>query len=131
MTAPAAPDMLHLASCSVDLRRDRVLRDGKEVVLTTLEADLLRYVSTRPSQPISADDLLTEVWGYRAGVRSRAVANTVSRLRAKVEADPSKPRHLITLFGKADPEREPQGAGGSCRVGLAAPTRPEGRWPYR
>jgi predicted ATPase/DNA-binding winged helix-turn-helix (wHTH) protein len=100
MSTPTPPQYLHLEACTVDLRRDRVLRDGAEVVLTTLEADLLRYVATQPSEPLSVDELLIEVWGYRSGVRSRAVANTVSRLRSKIEVDPANPRHLITIFGK-------------------------------
>ncbi len=100
MSTPPPPHFLHLEACTVDLRRDRVLHDGAEVVLTTLEADLLRYVAVRPSQPLSVDELLIEVWGYRSGVRSRAVANTVSRLRSKIEADPANPRHLITIFGR-------------------------------
>ena len=84
----------------VDLRRERVHRDGTDTPLTTLEAELLRHMSERPSQPISTEALLMEVWGYRSQVRSRAAANTVSRLRNKIELDPANPRHLITVYGE-------------------------------
>ena len=48
---------------------------------------------------VERDELLEAVWGYRAGVRTRAVDNTVARLRKKIEADPRKPRHLLSLRG--------------------------------
>jgi DNA-binding response OmpR family regulator len=39
------------------------------------------------------------VWGYRSGIQTRAVDNTVLRLRAKIEVDPARPRHVITVQG--------------------------------
>ena len=48
---------------------------------------------------VSRDQLLAEVWGYSAQVVTRAADNAVRRLREKIEADPSEPRHLLTSFG--------------------------------
>ena len=45
------------------------------------------------------EDLLREVWGYRSSAITRTVDNTVLRLRAKIEADPARPRHVATVHG--------------------------------
>ncbi|MEO0600166.1 MAG: winged helix-turn-helix domain-containing protein, partial [Myxococcota bacterium] len=92
---PPAPVRLYLGE--VDLER-RVLEGPSGVVrLSPTEARLLGFLAAHPQREFSADDLLTEVWGYRPGVRSRTVTTTMQRLRAKVEVDPSKPRHLLTV----------------------------------
>jgi predicted ATPase/DNA-binding winged helix-turn-helix (wHTH) protein len=77
------------------------IRKGQETVdgLTELEAALLAYLVERPGKEVSRDELHREVWGYAEGVRSRAVDFTMSRLRRKVEPDPTAPRFLHTARG--------------------------------
>jgi hypothetical protein len=48
---------------------------------------------------VSRDALLVDVWGYKPGLQTRAVDNTVRRLRKKVEADPAAPVHLQSVYG--------------------------------
>lgn len=83
----------------VDLARERVLRDGEEIALTTQEARCLAYLAERAGRSVDREDLLRDVWGYRGGVVTRSVDNTVLRLRAKIEADPARPRHVLTVQG--------------------------------
>ncbi|MEN0060659.1 MAG: winged helix-turn-helix domain-containing protein [Myxococcota bacterium] len=59
--------------------------------------ELLAYLCDRPGQVVSAAELLKEVWAYSPNVRSRAVVNTVARLRKKL--DPEDHR-LGTVYGK-------------------------------
>ena len=47
----------------------------------------------------SREELLREVWGLRQGGQARTVDNFVAQLRAKLEADPDRPRHLLTVRG--------------------------------
>jgi len=92
--------ILRLTHTTVDLQREIVVdRAGVEVSLTSREAALLRYLSARPGESVSRDELLTEVWGYSGAVNSRATDNHMRRLRKKIEADASRPDHLITVFG--------------------------------
>ncbi len=93
-------DHLTLDTCRVDLGRLEVHRDGEVVALTPLEADLLRHLAARPGRTSSRDELLVEVWGFPRPVRTRAVDNTVMRLRLKIEADPKAPRHLQSIRGR-------------------------------
>ena len=88
-------DELHVSLPDGMVRRDGVVID----TLTELEAALLAFLAARPGVEVSRDELHREVWGYADGVRSRAVDFTMSRLRKKVEEEPSAPRFLHTIRG--------------------------------
>jgi two-component system, OmpR family, alkaline phosphatase synthesis response regulator PhoP len=77
----------------------RVTVQGKEVELTPKEYELLAYLMQRPGQAVGRETLLRQVWGYDEVVDSRAVDTHISRLRAKIEADPSAPTLLQTVRG--------------------------------
>ncbi len=98
MTPPRG--MLSFAEAEIDLDREEVRRpDGQTRQLTSQEAQLMSYFATHPRRVIPRAELLREVWGFKRVVRTRAVDNTVLRLRAKIESDPSHPRHVITVHG--------------------------------
>ena len=61
---------------------------------------LLRFLASHPDRPFTRDALIEAVWGYDDTVGSdRTVDVHVRRLREKIEADPSSPRHLVTVRG--------------------------------
>lgn len=92
--------VLHLTERIVDLGRQEVVRGGEIVdTLTTREAELLAWLVARPGRAVGRDELLREVWGYRSSAVTRTVDNTVLRLRAKIELDPARPRHVLTVHG--------------------------------
>jgi DNA-binding winged helix-turn-helix (wHTH) protein len=91
-------ELLELRTCSVDLGRRQVLRDGSVVSLSRLEAELLAYLALHPHQDISRDELWREVWRGSADSTSRAVDLAVTRLRRKL-GEPDPPEHLITSHG--------------------------------
>ena len=90
---------MKLSSCRVDLARRQVSNGDRSWPLSTKEAELLAYLVAHAGQDIPRDDLYRDVWGYSSGTRSRTLDITIARLRKKTEADPSKPRHLLTLAG--------------------------------
>ena len=96
----AAEELVHLelAACTVDLKRCVVQRGADKTTLTQTEVQLLRYLATHPETAISREKLHQEVWGYNAQIYTRAVDSAVKRLRPKIEADPSNPEHLITVY---------------------------------
>ena len=69
------------------------------VQLTALEFDLLYYVASHPGQVFSRAQLLDAVWDYEYAGDTSTVTVHMRRLRAKVEPDPSRPRHLKTVWG--------------------------------
>lgn len=74
-----------------------VRRAGAPVLLTPKEYDLLVALVGRRGAVASRGELLAEVWGYRAEVFSRTVDTHVAELRRKLEADPTAPRHILTV----------------------------------
>jgi hypothetical protein len=84
---------------SPSTRRGRTAQCGdRPLHLTGLELHLLAYFVSHAEIALSRETLLAEVWGYRSG-RARHVTVHIRRLRAKMEADPSLPRYLCTVWG--------------------------------
>jgi predicted ATPase/DNA-binding winged helix-turn-helix (wHTH) protein len=98
--ATTAQTIVQLSDRRVDLIRQQVLHaDGRTVALTTREAQLLRYLVERSGDDVSRDELLEEVWEYKANYATRAVDVAMRRLRSKVEPTPRQPVHLIAVHG--------------------------------
>jgi DNA-binding response OmpR family regulator len=84
------------------LRVDRAAHeahlDGESLSLTTKEFDLLVHLMANPRRSFRRDELLEAVWGWSFGDTSTVTVH-IRRLREKIEADPSAPRHLATVRG--------------------------------
>lgn len=80
---------------------ERVLVDpaGVSVPLSTGEYNLLLALVTHPRQVLSRDQLLDLTQGRQANAFDRAVDNSVSRLRRKIEPDPRNPMLIKTVWG--------------------------------
>jgi DNA-binding response OmpR family regulator len=74
-------------------------RAGAPVQLTAKEFELLWFLASHPRHVFSRDQLMARVWGYEAAVDTGTVTVHVRRLREKIEPDPSRPRHLRTVWG--------------------------------
>jgi len=88
---------LRFGEISVDPATREVHRDGKPVVLSPKEFDLLLALIQRRGTVVSRLELMTSVWGYQTDVLSRTVDTHIAELRRKLEADPSTPRHILTV----------------------------------
>jgi DNA-binding response OmpR family regulator len=82
----------------VDSGRHEVTLAGRTLALTAREFDLLRFLVTNPGTAYSRDELLQHVWGWSFGDQSTVTVH-VRRLREKVEADPTRPTRLVTVWG--------------------------------
>jgi two-component system, OmpR family, alkaline phosphatase synthesis response regulator PhoP len=90
---------LHFGDVEVDLDTRTVTRSGKHVRLTHLEFELLSFFCRSTGRVYSREQLLREVWGLRQAGQARTVDNFLAQLRSKLEVDPERPRHLITVRG--------------------------------
>jgi DNA-binding response OmpR family regulator len=72
---------------------------GKKVRLTEKETNILKYLYRAGSKPVSREELLTEVWGYNAGVTTHTLETHIYRLRQKIEPEPGLARLLLTDSG--------------------------------
>ena len=70
---------------------------GTAVELAPLECDLLLALLGRRGAAVSRYELLTEVWGHAGRVQTRTVDTHIAQLRRKLEADPSRPEHIVTV----------------------------------
>jgi DNA-binding response OmpR family regulator len=83
-----------LDSAARELRRDQAL-----LKLTAKEFDLLWFLASHPRRVFSRDQLMDSVWGYTTALDTGTVTVHVRRLREKIEADPSRPLFLETVWG--------------------------------
>jgi transcriptional regulator len=74
-----------------------VSRSVEPVVLTAQAFKLLRFFTQRPGRVISRNELLNEVWGYRSYPSTRTVDTHVCLLRQKLELNPARPVHFLTV----------------------------------
>jgi DNA-binding response OmpR family regulator len=81
----------------VDGAAHTVTRAGALVSLTPKEFDLLVALVRRHGAAATREDLLKEVWQYEDGVMTRTVDIHIAELRRKLEADPSRPQHILTV----------------------------------
>jgi DNA-binding response OmpR family regulator len=97
--AEAPPERIAVGPVELDAARHEARRDGEPVSLTAKEFDLLWFLASNPNCVFSRDQLMHRVWGYAAALDTGTVTVHVRRLREKLEADPSHPRLLETVWG--------------------------------
>jgi two-component system, OmpR family, alkaline phosphatase synthesis response regulator PhoP len=97
-TGGPAATLLRFGEVSVDVANRTVMRGDRPVQLTRLEFELLSFLCQHGDRVHSREELLRHVWGLNQG-QVRTVDNFVLQLRAKLEQDPDRPRHLLTVRG--------------------------------
>ncbi|MDP1697815.1 MAG: response regulator [Xanthomonadaceae bacterium] len=78
----------------------RITRNGAEVTLTSAEFSLLRLFNEHPNQVLSRDRLIDLLKGYDRSPFDRSVDVRVTRLRRKIEVDPTVPQFIRTIWGE-------------------------------
>lgn len=76
----------------------RVLLNGKELILTAKEFDILYLLISHPNKVFSKQDIFDQVWGDSFGDISTITVH-IRKIREKVEPDPSHPKYIETLWG--------------------------------
>jgi two-component system, OmpR family, KDP operon response regulator KdpE len=88
-----------LRDLQVDLARRHVFVAGKEVHLTPIEYRLLTVLIRHPGKVLTHRQLLKEVWGPSQTEQAHYLRVYMAQLRRKLEADPARPRYLLTEPG--------------------------------
>jgi DNA-binding response OmpR family regulator len=84
----------------LDLDGQRLLRQGHEVELTAGDFALLEVLATHPNRVLSRDQLVDRIKGFDRSPYDRSIDVRVTRLRKKIEADPSNPVFIRTVWGR-------------------------------
>ena len=76
-------------------------QNGQHCALSGREAELLRFLAARAGQPVSRDDILTNVWQLDPQkTQTRTIDMHIANLRGKLHDDSARPRVLLTVHGK-------------------------------
>jgi two-component system KDP operon response regulator KdpE len=100
----------------------RVIRadDGSEVRLTPTEWHVLEVLVRTPGKLVSQRQILQEVWGPAYETETNYLRQYMAQLRRKLEADPARPRYLLTESGMGYRFRPDPPGGGREGVGMGA-----------
>jgi two-component system phosphate regulon response regulator OmpR len=100
---PGAPtagtEVFRFGEYSLNLATRTLTKAGKPVQLTTGEFSVLKVLVQHPRTPLSRDKLMELARGREYEVFDRSIDVQISRLRKIVEADPSHPKHIQTVWG--------------------------------
>ncbi len=91
--------VLEAGPVRMDVERHVVSVNGRDVALPLKEFDLLEYLLRNVGRVLTRGQLIDRVWGADYVGDTKTLDVHVKRLRGKVEADPSTPRHLVTVRG--------------------------------
>jgi two-component system, OmpR family, KDP operon response regulator KdpE len=91
--------LVTVGNLSIDLADRRVSRDGEDVHLTPIEFDILRELARHVGKLVTQRQLLQAVWGPGYDLETHYLRVHVAHIRAKIEADASNPRYVITEPG--------------------------------
>jgi two-component system KDP operon response regulator KdpE len=97
--AAGEQSVLEFGDVRIDLGRRTVERAGAALHLTPLEYRLLTHLASHPNRVLTHPQLLRAVWGPSHAEDTHYVRIYMGHLRAKLEAEPSQPRHLVTELG--------------------------------
>jgi two-component system response regulator RegX3 len=97
--ADAPSGVLEAGPVRMDVERHVVSVNGSTVALPLKEFDLLEYLLRNVGRVLTRGQLIDRVWGADYVGDTKTLDVHVKRLRAKVEADPGVPQHLVTVRG--------------------------------
>jgi two-component system, OmpR family, response regulator RegX3 len=93
------PGVLEAGPVRMDVERHLVSVNGAVVAMPLKEFDLLEYLLRNVGRVLTRGQLIDRVWGADYVGDTKTLDVHVKRLRAKVEADPGVPKHLVTVRG--------------------------------
>ena len=90
---------IHTNGLVIHSESRRVLLNGEEKILTAKEFDLLKFLAENPDIVFSKEHLFERIWGYDSIGDTTTVTVHIRKIREKIEADPSDPQYIETIWG--------------------------------
>jgi DNA-binding response OmpR family regulator len=81
----------------LDFKKMEATKGKKQLKMSAKEFEILKFFAKREGQVITRNVLLDEVWGYEVYPTTRTVDNYILSVRKKIEDNPSRPKHLLTV----------------------------------
>ncbi|GEB34095.1 MULTISPECIES: response regulator transcription factor [Brevibacillus] len=95
----APQDEIRMRGLRIDKLARKVYVRGQEVAFTSKEYELLLFLATHPNWVFSKNDLFEKIWGLDSLGDIATVTVHISKLREKIEIDPTKPQYIETVWG--------------------------------
>lgn len=97
--AEGSAERVRVGEAVVDFKQYAVFKGDQRYALTPMEVSLVKMFLRHPSEVITRERLLNEVWGLDAFPTTRTIDTFLLRLRQKIETDPRRPEHFVTVHG--------------------------------
>lgn len=94
-----AEDAIEIKGLQINKTARRVFLNGKELAFSSKEFDLLLLLAGNPNRVLSKEQIYEHIWGEEAWGELTTVAVHIHKIREKIEADPSNPQFLETVWG--------------------------------
>lgn len=98
--------VIRLGDLAIDPRTNVATRRGRAIDLTATEARLLETLARQPGRVFTRAALLDVVRGVEGDATDRAIDSHIKNLRRKIEEDPRRPEHVLTVYGMGYKARE-------------------------
>ena len=95
-----AEDKITEGDLTLNLVTQSVTKNGKTVDMTAKEFELLKMLIENKGQTLTKDRLFNSVWGIDSESETQTLTVHIKWLREKIEVDPKKPSHILTVWGK-------------------------------
>jgi len=92
-------DIISHKGLEIHLDSHKVFVNGKPVLLTTTEYQLLVFLASNPNLVFTKDKLFNSVWGEEDYGDTATVAVHIQKIRKKIEKDPGNPEYIETIWG--------------------------------
>ncbi len=99
LETPSQQEHIKRGALVIDMEKHSAQINTTRLDLTAKEFDLLSFFAAHPGRVYSRMELLNQVWGYSYEGYEHTVNSHINRLRAKIEEDPAKPKHILTVWG--------------------------------
>jgi DNA-binding response OmpR family regulator len=91
--------LIQFGDFEINLSRREVQQNHKTIPMQPREYDLLVFLASHPGRVFNRETILADVWGWDYTGESRTVDVHIRWLREKIEVDPTRPIHLVTVRG--------------------------------
>ncbi len=95
-----AEDKITEGNLTLNLVTQTVTKDDKTVDMTAKEFEILKMLIANKGQTMTKDRLFNSIWGIDSESETQTLTVHIKWLREKIEADPKKPVHIVTVWGK-------------------------------
>jgi DNA-binding response OmpR family regulator len=95
----ASTDDIQVRGLHLNKSSRQVFMNGKEVLLTAREFDLLTFLASHPNQVFSKEHLFERIWGMDSMGDTATVTVHVRKIREKIESNTASPQYIETVWG--------------------------------